>query len=215
MGGRTAVYFSRVRPPTRALWLRSSLSTRRARAPRHPPPPSRPQERHSDELRDFQQKLVSQATQPRHTKEYYNLREIQEKLAHQKNYAAAAKIKVKADELLAYEEDKWSNERQLEMLHRENVYKTRLSAEAETLRKRVAQGRAEQNRARQKALEKVLARYNNVKKEMDSSQRLERMKMDRAAAATQKGAGTGRAAPAKAGGGGGAVKIDESGKRDW
>jgi hypothetical protein len=82
-------------------------------------------ERHSDELRDFQQKLVSKATQPRHSKEYFDLREIQKKLVHQKNYAAAAKCKAKADELLAYEEDKWNNERQLEMLHRENIFKVR------------------------------------------------------------------------------------------
>lgn len=80
-------------------------------------------ERHSDELRDFQQKLVSKSTQPRHSKEYYNITVIQTRLAHQKNYAAAAKVKVKADELLAYEEDKGNNERQLEMLHRENIFK--------------------------------------------------------------------------------------------
>lgn len=80
-------------------------------------------ERHSDELRDFQQKLVSKASQPRHSKEYCNLTVIQMRLASQKNYAAAAKVKVKADELLAYEEEKGSNEKQLEMLHRENIFK--------------------------------------------------------------------------------------------
>lgn len=65
------------------------------------------QDRHADELRDFQQRLVAKATQPRHSKEYYNLREIQEKLASQKNYAGASKMKEKADELMAYEEEKW------------------------------------------------------------------------------------------------------------
>lgn len=88
------------------------------------------------------------------------------------------------------------------MLHRENVFKARLGAEAETLRKRVAQGRAEQNRARQLALEKVLARYNNVKKEMEGSMRLERMKVEKAGAG---GAGVG---VRRGGAGGGRVKVE-------
>jgi len=113
-------------------------------------------ERHADELRDFQQKLVAKATTTRHTREYYDLREVQERLAGNKNYAAAGKIKVKADELMAFEEEKWANERHREMLNKENVFKSRLAMEAEGLRKRVAQGRAEQNRARQLALEKML-----------------------------------------------------------
>lgn len=136
-------------------------------------------ERHADELRDFQQRLVAKATQPRHSKEYYNLREIQEKLAHQKNYAAAAKMKDKADELMAYEEEKWNNEKQMDMLHRENVFKGKLASEAEALRKRIAQGRAEQNRARQLALERLLQRYNNVKAELEQNHKLERMRFDR------------------------------------
>ena len=113
-------------------------------------------ERHADELRDFQQKLVAKATTTRHSREYYNQREVQERLAHAKNYAAAAKIKEKADVLMAFEEEKWGNERHQEMLHKENVFKARLAMEADGLRKRVAQGRAEQNRARQLALEKML-----------------------------------------------------------
>jgi hypothetical protein len=113
-------------------------------------------ERHADELRDFQQKLVAKATTTRHSREYYDLREVQERLAGNKNYAAAGKIKVKADELMAFEEEKWANERHREMLNKENVFKSRLAMEAEGLRKRVAQGRAEQNRARQLALEKML-----------------------------------------------------------
>jgi hypothetical protein len=155
-------------------------------SPRPPPPPTHPQERHADELRDFQQKLVAKATQPRHSREYYNLREIQERLAHSKNYAGAAKIKEKADELMAFEEEKWNNEKQLEMLHKENVFKARLAMEAEALRKRVAQGRAEQNRARQKALEMVLQRYYNVKAGMESEHALQALKFDREAATRKK-----------------------------
>lgn len=58
-------------------------------------------ERHVAELREFQQKLIARATIPRHSKEYLNLRRIQDVLAKQKNYAEAAKIKQKADELVS------------------------------------------------------------------------------------------------------------------
>ena len=106
--------------------------------------------------------MVAKSTATRHSREYYDLREMQDKLAHNKNYAAAGKIKGKADELMAFEEEKWGNERHMEMLHKENVFKAKLSLEAESLRKRVAQGRAEQNRARQVALEKMLLRYHSA-----------------------------------------------------
>ena len=132
---------------------------------------------------------MAKATQPRHSREYYNLREIQERLAHSKNYAGAAKMKEKADELMAFEEEKWNNEKQLEMLHKENVFKSRLAMEADALRKRVAQGRAEQNRARQIALEKMLQRYYNSKAEMEQSHRLGVAKFERETAQKKAGGG--------------------------
>lgn len=156
--------------------------------------------RHADELREFQQKLIAKALQPRHTSEYLNLREVQEKLAHQRNYAAAAKIKEKADELMAWEEEKWTNERQAEMLRKEEEYKRKLGQEAETMRKRIAQQRAEQNRNRQVALEKLLQRYHNVKKELETAHKVERSKLDREIALAAKreavNASSGRKAPA-------------------
>jgi hypothetical protein len=131
---------------------------------------------------------VAKATTTRHSKQYYNLREVQEKLAHNKNYAAAGKIKEKADELMAFEEEKWGNERHKEMLHKENVLKSRLAMEADGLRKRVAQGRAEQNRARQLAVEKMLQRYHNSKHDMEQAHRLgvQKFERDSAAAAAAK-----------------------------
>ena len=81
---------------------------------------------------------------------------------------------------------KWGNEKQLKMLHRENLFKTQLAVEAEALRKRVAQGRAEQNRARQKAMEMVLQRYFNVKAGMESAHSLQGLKFDREAASKKK-----------------------------
>ena len=129
---------------------------------------------------------MSKSTATRHSKEYFDLREMQNKLAHNKNYAAAGKIKGKADELMAFEEEKWGNERHLEMLHKENVFKSKLALEAEALRKRVAQGRAEQNRARQISLEKMLQQYYNSKQSMENTHRLQVVKFAKEATRAKK-----------------------------
>jgi hypothetical protein len=166
-------------------------------------------ERHAAELRDFQQRLLAKAGPPRYSKEYYTLRDVQEKLAHDKNYAGAARIKEKADELMAYEADKWSNEKQSEMLSKEKVFKVRLAAEAEALKKRISQGRGEVNRARQTELEKLLQRYNNVKTDLETRHKLERQKlekeimMEQRTAANAGAGGSRRGAGAGGGGGGG------------
>jgi hypothetical protein len=135
--------------------------------------------RHADELRDFQQRLLATAGAPKHSKEYLTLRDVQEKLAHGKNYAGAAKIKAKADELMAYEEEAWGNAAQAGMVRKEELFKRKLGAEAEALKKRIATGRAEVNRARQVELERLLQRYHNVKEEAEGRHRGARLKMER------------------------------------
>jgi hypothetical protein len=88
-------------------------------------------------------------------------------------------MKEKADELMAFEEEKWNNERQAEMLRKEAMYKAKLVSEAETLKKRIAQGRAEQNRQRQLELERLLQRYHNVKTELEQQHKIERQRLER------------------------------------
>jgi hypothetical protein len=160
--------------------------------------------RHADELRDFQQRLLSHGNAARHSKEYYTLRDVQEKLAAGRNYAGAAKIKAKADELMAWEEEKHANERQVEMLNKEKLFKQKLAVEAEALKRRVAQGRAEANRARQTDLERILQRYNNVKGELEAHQRAERAKLDKEISLEKKVEGAGGKKGGGIGGGKGA-----------
>ena len=143
-------------------------------------------QRHQGELRDFQQRLLSKDMQARHSKEYYTLRDVQEKLASGKNYAGAAKIKEKADELMAYEEEKHINEHHIQMMRKEKEYKEKLTLEAETFKKRVAQNRAEAGSMRQKELEQLLLRYNNVKKELETRHRSEKLKLDKEISLEQK-----------------------------
>jgi hypothetical protein len=56
----------------------------------------------------------------------------------------------------------------------------------ESLAKRLAQGRAEQNRGRQLALESLLQRYSNSKASVEQSHSLEKLKLERSAAVSQK-----------------------------
>ena len=160
--------------------------------------------RHAEELRDFQQRLLSHGNAARHSKEYLTLRDVQEKLALGRNYAGAAKIKAKADELMAWEEEKHANERQVELLHKEKLFKQKLAVEAEALKRRIAQGRAEANRARQTDLERMLQRYNNVKGELEAHQRSERAKLDKEISLEKKVEAKG----GSGGGGGGGSRSD-------
>lgn len=120
-------------------------------------------ERHAGELRDLQQRMLASVGAPRHSRAYLDMRHAQHTLAQQKRYEAAAALKAKADDLLAVESERWAREREREMLRKEDVFKVRLAAEVDALRGRIAAKRGELNRERQRALEKLLQRYANVK----------------------------------------------------
>jgi hypothetical protein len=136
-------------------------------------------ERHAAELQAFRQKLISAAPKPKFSKEYLNLRRIQEVLAKQGNYAEAAKMKNKADELMAWEEEKWSNQRMAEMYQKEMRFRHKLKAELVALKKRVSTGKQEQKKQRQRDLERLLQRYQNVKAELEQQQNLETIKAEK------------------------------------
>lgn len=93
----------------------------------------------------------------------------------------------------AGEEERWNNERQTEMYQKEMRFKQRLRRELAALKRRIEQGREEQKRQRQMDLERLLQRYQNVKRELESQQRMERMKAEKAARARQAAGGGGKA----------------------
>jgi hypothetical protein len=68
--------------------------------------------RHKGSLQEFQETLISKPLVPKFSKELLNLRKIQQHLAHQKDYAEAHKMKLKADSLEGWELEKQQNERQ-------------------------------------------------------------------------------------------------------
>ena len=118
------------------------------------------------------------------------------------SYSEAAKIKQKADELEAWELEKWTNQKQAEMcvavlgglLHcgartshhhvparyqKEMRFKHQLKSELVALKQRIQSGKDEQKKQRQLDLERLIQRYQNVKSELEQQQNLERIRAEK------------------------------------
>lgn len=93
------------------------------------------------------------------------------------SFPAAAAMREKADELAAFEEGKWSEERQAELLGKESGFKGKQQLEYDTVSNRLAQRRAELSRARENELQMMLVRYNNAKNEVERQHKMEAFKL--------------------------------------
>ena len=141
--------------------------------------------RHAQELANFQKHMIeSISNKPKFSKELLNLRRVQETLAKAKDYKEAHRIKMRADQLEAWELEKLRNSTQQGMYSKEAQFRRRQTNELLALQKRIQAGRDEQKKLRQRDLECLLQRYQNVKSELETAQNLERIRMDRYAGQT-------------------------------
>jgi hypothetical protein len=136
-------------------------------------------DRHLEELKEFQQKLLEKQQKPKFSTVLLNYRKIEERLARSKNYSEAHKVKAKADRLEAEETEQWNEKKQKEMFQQESQFKATKRQELNALQKRIKTGREAHKKQRQLALERLVQRYQNVKNELDASQNLERMNAER------------------------------------
>mmetsp|Transcript_10597 Transcript_10597/g.20948 ORF Transcript_10597/g.20948 Transcript_10597/m.20948 type:complete len:267 (+) Transcript_10597:77-877(+) len=137
-------------------------------------------ERHGTELMEYIRNAQSEPLRkPKFSKELLNLRKIQQTLAKQKEYAEAHKIKLKADNLEAFELEKMRNQHQMKLSNVVEKFKAKQTSELQALRKRVQTGREEQKKQRQLDLERLLQRYQNVKSELESQQNIERIRAEK------------------------------------
>ena len=81
---------------------------------------------------------------------------------------------------MSWEEEKWHSERQVQMYQKEMRFKAKLKQELVALKDRIQLGKADMKRQRQRELEQLLQRYQNVKRELDRTQSLEKGKFDNA-----------------------------------
>ena len=130
-------------------------------------------DRHLEELKEFQHKLLEKQQKPKFSTVLLNYRKVEERLARSKNYSEAHKVKAKADRIEATEIEQWNEKKQKEMFTQEAQFKNTKRQELNALQKRIKTGRESHKKQRQLALERLIQRYNNVKHELGVSQNLE------------------------------------------
>ncbi len=131
-------------------------------------------DRHGNELQEYHAKLLAKQPKAKFSTELLNYRKIEEHLVKSKDYGEAHKTKEKADELEAIEMERWMKRREKDMNRLENQFKQGKRQELSALQKRIQTGREEQKKQRQLALQRLLQRYKNLKKEMEVQHNLER-----------------------------------------
>merc|ERR1712136_475139 len=108
---------------------------------------------------------------PRWSTNLHNARKIQEALAKQKKFAEAATTKIQCDKLEAQEYEAWKTAREAKVKSLEERFFHKQELEANGLAKRVQSGLEEQQ-ARATELERLLLRYNNIKSQLISQQKI-------------------------------------------
>uniref|UniRef100_A0A6U8UP46 Uncharacterized protein n=1 Tax=Zooxanthella nutricula TaxID=1333877 RepID=A0A6U8UP46_9DINO len=116
---------------------------------------------------------------PRWSKDLLNLRKIQETLAKMKKYVEAEKTKCQADKVEASEHAMWKQKRETRIGALEEQFCHKQQLEMGGLIKRIQSGREEQRQARKTELERMLQRYNNVKSQLETQQRIIQQRVER------------------------------------
>lgn len=111
-------------------------------------------------------------TTPRWTRDLLNLRKVQDTLAKQKKYAEAGRTKSEADAMEEREYRQWKEKRDLKIQGLLDQAMRKRELEMAGLLKRIASGREEQKQARKSELDRLLQRYHNVKRQLESQQKI-------------------------------------------
>lgn len=111
--------------------------------------------------------------------ELLNLRKIQLSLAKQKEYKEAHDVQVRAQKLEKIETDRYMEDRAIKIENLEHKLFQKQENEMEALRKRIIAGENEQKKQRAIELERMFQRYQNVKKELESQHKMERIRLEK------------------------------------
>jgi len=137
--------------------------------------------RHQAEHQSYLEKLRAETEPrtPRWSKDLLNLRKIQETLAKMKKYAEAGKTKAQADQVEAKEHAMWKAKREAKIAALEEQFLHKQQLEMGGLMKRIQSGREEQKQARKSELERLLQRYQNVKTQLESQQKIIQQRVEK------------------------------------
>lgn len=141
--------------------------------------------RHQQEMSKFLEDLDnSLPPKPKDSTELLNLKRIQENLARQKDYIEAHKIQQKCNQLEKDEFDRWQTLRDAKIKNQKLQLETKQINELNALRKRIATGQDEQRKARSIELERLLQKYQNVKKELGGQHQIEHLRSGKTSKST-------------------------------
>lgn len=131
--------------------------------------------KHASDLRAFQEKLQQEILEkpPKFSKELIEWRRRQHRLAQQKSYSEAQKIKNVADEIEADERTRMSDELRLVFARKEAKLRQQQAAELQALLKRIDGRRKEHLKQRNLDSKRLLQRNRNVQAVLESKQTVE------------------------------------------
>jgi len=137
--------------------------------------------RHTHELEENRKTLEEKLpTNFKFSAELLNLRRIQANLAKQKNYQEAHDVQTRAQELEDKEAEAYGLARHKKILANESKLMTKQQNEMNALKKKLEGRMNERLKLREVEHNKILQRYQNVKKEIENQQNLERIKTEKA-----------------------------------
>ncbi|KAL4507183.1 hypothetical protein ABPG72_001976 [Tetrahymena utriculariae] len=116
---------------------------------------------------------------PKQSSEVLNLIKIEENLAKQKNYIEAHQVQLKKNQLEKTENQLWMNTRNEKIRKQLTLLKQRQQNELNALRQRINSGKEEQRKNRSIELERLLQKYQNVKKELEVQQQMENLQIEK------------------------------------
>eukprot|EP00347_Sterkiella_histriomuscorum_P006204 403353664 len=137
-------------------------------------------ERHQQELEknriDLQQRIP---TNFKPSSELLNLKKIQDQLARQKEYAEAHKVQAKIIDLEKEEQLKYEQVREKKIVAAETLLIQKQQQQMHALRKKCENSLNEDRNLRDDQHMKMLQRYQNVKREQENQQNLERIRTEK------------------------------------
>lgn len=140
-------------------------------------------ERHLEELKEFQQRLLEKQQKPKYSQVLLTYRKTEEHLARAKNYSQAYKLKEKADRLQAKETEQWNKMKQKELFQKESQFKSSKRQELSALQKRINTSKEELLQRRALELQRLMRKYQNAKNELESNFKHQQIQAEKLGAA--------------------------------
>ncbi|CAD8100759.1 unnamed protein product [Paramecium primaurelia] len=137
-------------------------------------------QRHDEELKQFTDELENSIpVKPKDSAELLSLRKTEESLARQENYQEAHVTQQRILSMERDEYERWNQSRSCKIRNLILQLKQKQSTELSALQQRIVSGQEEQRKIRSQELEKLLQKYQNVRKELSSQQNQEITRLDK------------------------------------